>query len=181
MNEYFQFDRRFRRDPFQLFHRDLTFQNHAFCAHSGNRFDRFGVVQSHLRGGVDRESGKIIADHPQSAEVLHDDRIGTQGVQFGKRLSRIREFGFPDERVERDVDFASCLVRVCDEAGHVVIGKIVAPFTGVEFFHAAVDCVRAGVERRQSDGQRSRRGKKFNRMCHAGYLLFAKKENGCLP
>ena len=171
VNKDFEFNRRFFRDQFEFIHRDLPFQNHPFCAHLRKHCDGFRIMKRHLRGGKNRQPWKELADHPEHSGVLNDQSVGTERIQFGERMRGILDLRLLDQRIEGDINPASDFPRIGNQAGHVVARKVVAAFPRIEFFHSAVNGVRASVKRGERDGKRARGGKKFNRIRHEEYFL----------
>ena len=77
MNEHFQFHRFGfpRHHELQLVQPDLTLQNDAPDAEFCRKIKPGGIVKPHLRGGVHCEFRKILPDHAENPEILHDQCV----------------------------------------------------------------------------------------------------------
>ena len=162
MHKNLQFQRGAFRKEFQLLQRDLPFENDAPDSHAFRRPDRQRVMKRHLGGAVNDEFRKKFPNHADDSDILHDYGVGTQLREKRQFIRGFVEFGFPEKRVECDVDFFLPAVSFRQKFGHLLRREIVAAFPGVEFFQSAVDGIRSRIERGHGDRQTAGRSKKFN-------------------
>jgi len=63
-----------------------------------------GVMNGHLRAGVQNKAREMVADQAGDAEILHDHTVGSEVVERVKNLDELRQLGVFNQRVDRHID-----------------------------------------------------------------------------
>ena len=112
MQEGFDFRRRLFGDGADFVEGEFAGERDALEAEARGGADAFEVVQRHLRGSVQAQRGEVLPREAGHAEILHDDRVRAGFGAEREGADQIRQLGFADQRVERDVDAARARQRV---------------------------------------------------------------------
>ena len=165
VHEHLQFHRRTFRDPPQLLQRHLPFENHPADSERGGSGDPGGVVNAHLRGGVQRQLRKVFPTELHHRRILHDQRIGLESRELGEKLRRLIQLLLPEQRIEGEVDPAIAAMRILKQFSELLRRKIRGALPGVELRQSAVDRIGPRVERGEGGFQISGRSEQLRRGC----------------
>ncbi len=99
------------------------------------------------------QRGEVLPREAGHAEILHDDGVGAGFRAKRERTDQVRQFGFADQRVERDVDAARARQRVGvgDDFLEFARGEVHGFGAGGEARQPGVD--RVGAERERGVGR----------------------------
>ena len=105
-----------------------------------------GAGDGHLGRDVDREIGRVLANQPADADILHD-----RGVHPGRDhrphvLLGLGHLVLEDEDVEGDIALHAAPVQELHQPGQIGLGEVVGPHAGVELLQPEVDRVRAVLD-----------------------------------
>ena len=147
MDEDLDLDAAALGDGTDLIERELAREDDADEAEFLQGEDAFEVVGHELRGGVEREGGKVLPHKPGDAEILHDESVGAKLVENGELLDGGGQLLVFDERVEGDVDLlAAQRARVGEQLAELVGREVHGLGTSGEGVKAKVDGIRARRE-----------------------------------
>ena len=120
------------------------------------------VVSDELRRGVEREVREVGAADSRHAEILHDQCVRPDLVQFRKATNHLLDFAFRNDRIEGDVDLLPVCTGVGDEVLEVVGGEVRGEGPRREVEKSAIDGISTRLESRERRLEVPRRGQKFD-------------------
>ena len=106
-------------------------------------------MRGELRRGVELQGREVPAAYARDAEVLYDQRVGSDPVEFRQLADRALHVPFVDERVEGDVDLLPVAARDPDELAETVGREVLCEGPGGEGAEAAIYRIGARVKRRE--------------------------------
>ena len=106
------------------------------------------VVNAHLGGGVDRQSGGTVPHHPCHCQILGEHSVHTGGSGDADGLHRLVDLVLKHDDVDGLVDLYPAQVAVFHRPAEFLGIKVAGIAAGIEPLAAQIDCIGAALHRR---------------------------------